>query len=226
MSERLDSIARHVSTAVTAVAICVSCIVSAEGLGSRISGSQIELKVIKNEHVADDAAIAASKLDASLATQSWVTSHGAANPTGMIIMTGGATPAGYVLCDGASYDGTQSAYSALWAVIGTTYGGTGQSSFKVPDLRGRSPFGAGTGTGLSARSLGDKGGEERHTLTISEMPAHTHGIQFWGTSGGNYGLVDSINTGSSGYSNTQSTGGGNPHNTMPPFVVVRFCIKL
>jgi microcystin-dependent protein len=220
----LSDTARSITTMLLTGFLGLALIATADGV-SRINGQQIAYGSITDAHVAANAAIAASKLDPALATQAWVIAHGAANPTGMIIMMGGATPSGYVPCDGATYDGTTSIYQPLWSVIRDTYGGS-QSAFKVPDLRGRAPFGEGAGSGLSQREMGANGGEERHTLTIGEMPAHTHGIQFWGTSGGNYGLVDSNNTGSSGYNSTQGTGGSAPHNTMPPFLIVRYAIKL
>lgn len=96
---------------------------------------------------------------------------------GIIQMFGGSTPpSGWLLCDGSAVSRTQ--YSALFEAIGTTWGaGDGSTTFNLPDLRGRAPIGAGTGSGLSARALGDKGGSQNavvpyHTHTI----AHTHNL--------------------------------------------------
>ncbi|MGJ3244926.1 MAG: tail fiber protein [Elainellaceae cyanobacterium] len=80
---------------------------------------------------------------------------------------------GWLLCDGASYSTTL--YPALFAAIGYTYGGSG-NSFNVPDLRGRVPVGVGQGAGLTDRQLGQSGGEEAHKLTVAEMPQHGHGV--------------------------------------------------
>ena len=95
-------------------------------------------------------------------------------PSGLIQMYGGnAPPAGYLFCDGTAY--SRSTYSGLYNIIGNTYGnGDGVSTFNVPDLRSRVALGSGTGTGLSTRIIGSSGGEETHTLSITEIPSHTH----------------------------------------------------
>lgn len=67
-------------------------------------------------------------------------------------------------------------YDALFALIGTTFGGDGQSTFALPDMRSRVVVGAGQGPGLSPRALGEQGGSESETLTTAKMPAHTHGV--------------------------------------------------
>lgn len=98
------------------------------------------------------------------------------NPTGALIMyAASAAPTGYLLCDGSAVSRTT--FSALFAVIGTTYGvGDGSTTFNVPDLRGRAPIGVGTGTGLTARTLAGTLGEETHLLTGAEsgVPVHNH----------------------------------------------------
>ena len=125
------------------------------------------------------------------AAPSWVTPASSSIPTGSLFpYAGSSAPSGYLLCDGSSVSSTN--YLALHAVISNTYGGsayTGGSglSFNLPDLRGRFPMGAGTGTGLNssgtgapsgssqtARTRGQWGGEETHLLTTSEMPSHSH----------------------------------------------------
>jgi len=198
------------------------------------------------------------------AAPSWVASPGV--PTGSLFpFAGSAAPTGYLLCDGSAVARTGT-YAALFAVIGTTYGsGDGSTTFNLPDLRGRMPLGAGTGVGLNAsgtgkpagtnqtaRTAGQWGGEETHLLTSSEMPQHNHtGVSGYmsansahghlqankqGTSGGQYGLVDSGNSGSSGqpYTATVNTdhyhtipydGSSSRHATMPPFIVANYIIK-
>jgi len=93
---------------------------------------------------------------------------------GEIVVYAGSTipdPA-WLDCDGTSV--LRADYPLLFAVIGTTYGSADSSHFNVPDLRGRTMLGVGTGTGLSTYSLADQGGEESHALSASEGPAHTH----------------------------------------------------
>lgn len=89
---------------------------------------------------------------------------------------GSSAPSGYVLCDGTAYS-TTGTYANLFAVIGTTYGDDGVDTFRVPDLRGRTLVGAGTGTGLTARSRGDEFGAEETTLAETNLPAHTHEVR-------------------------------------------------
>lgn len=95
-------------------------------------------------------------------------------PAGVISMFGGvAAPAGYLLCQGQAV--SRATYAALFAAIGTAYGaGDGSTTFNLPDGRGRSPMGSGTGTGLTNRTLGGVLGAETHTLTEAQMPSHTH----------------------------------------------------
>ena len=115
-------------------------------------------------------------------------------PVGVVNMwVTGTAPTGWLLCDGSTKSTTTNPELAnLYAVIGTTYGGTGATSFRLPDLRGRIPMGAGTGnqydsskvdTGdLSARTLGDYvSNAETHTLTAAEIPGHTHPNALTGT---------------------------------------------
>jgi len=91
----------------------------------------------------------------------------------IIAFAGASSPdARWLSCDGASYLRTN--YPDLFAIIGTTFGSADGSHFNVPDLRGRSPSGVGTGGGLNPVALGDIYGEQDHTLTIAEMPSHDH----------------------------------------------------
>src|SRR5437660_3108739 len=81
-------------------------------------------------------------------------------------------PVGYAYCDGSVMSIAQD--SALFALLGTTYGGDGQNTFNIPDLRGRTTIHAGTGAGLSTYIEGQTGGSETITLTSTQMPVHTH----------------------------------------------------
>ena len=88
------------------------------------------------------------------------------------LFTGNFAPRGWALCDGQLL--AIASNTALFSIIGTTYGGDGRTTFALPDLRGRVPIHAGTGVGLTARSLGSQGGEEVNFITESQLPAHTH----------------------------------------------------
>src|SRR5262249_20636961 len=81
-------------------------------------------------------------------------------------------PKGWALCDGQILPISQS--TALFSLLGTTYGGDGKSNFALPNLQGQTPIQQGQGPGLSLRDLGETGGEESITLLQSEMPAHSH----------------------------------------------------
>ncbi|WP_202393922.1 phage tail protein [Flavobacterium sp. HBTb2-11-1] len=85
---------------------------------------------------------------------------------------GNFAPRGWAFCNGATIDIANN--DALYALLGTTYGGDGQNTFKLPDLQGRVPVGTGQGTGLPNIILGQIGGTENVTMTINQMPSHTH----------------------------------------------------
>lgn len=88
------------------------------------------------------------------------------------LFAGNFAPMGWALCDGKQY--SISMYEATFTILGTTYGGDGQNTFGVPDLRGRIAIGTGTGAGLSNIILGQSGGSESVTMSSSQMPAHIH----------------------------------------------------
>lgn len=88
------------------------------------------------------------------------------------IFAGSFAPEGWNLCDGSLLQVSQ--YSALYALLGTTFGGNGSTTFGVPDLRGRLPVGQGTGPGLTARALAQTGGASQVPLSVSNLPAHSH----------------------------------------------------
>lgn len=157
---------------------------------------------------------------------------------GQIIMFGGNfAPRGWALCDGQLL--AISSHSALFSILGTTYGGDGVSTFGLPDLRGRVAVHAGTGPGLTPRPLGQKSGAETVTLTTNQIPSHNHSLE------GSRGTADSNNPTNNylgvpsspiyennppnvtmGGASIANTGGGQSHNNMQPFQVVNFIIAL
>jgi len=118
---------------------------------------------------------------------------------GQIILVGfNFAPVGFAACDGRLLSIAQN--QALFALLGTTYGGDGQSTFALPDLRGRVPMGQGQGPGLSSRAIGEIGGNETVTLTTNQIAQHTHVIDASATTG-------TIQC-KAGAGNTQSPAGG------------------
>ena len=162
------------------------------------------------------------------------------------IFCGNFAPAGWVFCDGSLLSIAD--YSPLFDLIGTTYGGDGQDTFAVPDLRGRAPMHSGTGidpsTGasLSPRITGEVGGAETVTLTLQQIPNHRHQLGVSsapGTAASPQGTVPADGgNGSAQYTPdtanllTQPTqvlgvaGGSQPHENMRPFLVVNYIISL
>lgn len=90
----------------------------------------------------------------------------------IIIFAGNFAPRGYAFCSGQILSIAQN--TALFSLLGTTYGGNGQTTFALPDLRGRAPIGQGQGPGLANISLGEVAGVESTTILTTQMPAHTH----------------------------------------------------
>lgn len=131
-------------------------------------------------------------------------------------------PANSLPCDGASH--LRSDYPLLYELLHPFYQ-TDSDHFVTPDLRGRTVIGVGTGSGLTARSLGDQDGEEAHTLTTTEMPSHSHTYQPPGTSvpvaAPGEAPVTAINIIPS---STGSAGNDGAHNNMPPFHALNYAI--
>ncbi len=158
------------------------------------------------------------------------------------IFTGNFAPKGWALCDGQIMPISQN--TALFSLLGTTYGGDGKSNFAIPNLQGCAPMQAGQGPGLSLRDLGETGGEQAVTLLQTEMPAHSHTAQAALTGGGVTSPTNNAwASGLKGHapafvaSNPQTneqmnpfgtsiTGGNLPHNNLPPFLGLTFIIAL
>lgn len=152
----------------------------------------------------------------------------------------GRTPNGWQACDGSLLPIAQ--YDALFALIGTTYGGDGQTTFAMPDLRGRLPVHQGQGPGLGYYVIGQVAGTETVTLLPTQMPAHTHGMLATSAaatslSPGNTLLPGAVSgdvfyatdlTGAiAAPMSAQSTtiaGGSQPHDNTMPTLTVQYCI--
>lgn len=140
-------------------------------------------------------------------------------------------PKGWALCNGQFLPINQN--QGLFSLLGTTFGGNGQTTFALPDLRGRTPIHVGSG-----HTLGEKGGEQAHTLTIAEIPTHTHvlnansGNATTPIPGGNLlGAANNLyasptNLTSLSPTMVANTGGSQAHLNMQPFLTLSFCIAL
>ncbi len=140
-------------------------------------------------------------------------------PPGVMFPYGGASaPTGFLVCDGSAV--SRVAFSLLFSAIGSTYGaGDGSSTFNLPDKRGRTSIGSGTGSGLTNRTRGTKLGDETE---IAPLPAHSHGNGAVAYSGGAQGGSASIVN----VTNTAVAGSGNgSHNNMQPSEVDLWIIK-
>ena len=143
-------------------------------------------------------------------------------PSGAILPYGAANaPDNYLLCDGTEV--SRSEYSTLFSIIGTTYGvGNGSTTFNLPNLQGKVPVGFDS-TQTEFDALGETGGAKTHTLTVDEMPAHTHAA---GVVTGGVGGTPEANASGSGTSiNTGSTGGDGAHNNLQPYITLNYIIK-
>lgn len=145
-------------------------------------------------------------------------------------------PRGWAICNGQLQSIAQN--TALFALLGTTYGGDGRTTFGLPDLRGRVPLGHGQGPGLPHYTLGEMGGVADVTLTHSQMPPHTHTVNATNsatskTPGAN---LPAFSTGGAAYGPTadtsmaanmvQPSGNGMPHTNMQPYLAGNWCIAL
>ncbi len=158
------------------------------------------------------------------------------------MFAGNFAPRGWAFCDGQILSIAQ--YSALFSLLGTTYGGDGRTTFALPDLRGRVPMHAGSGPGLTNRPQGQSGGSETNTLTVNQMPSHTHTATannpvyddeansddptgtYPAVSGENMYSDQTSGDGAIPEVTIGNSGGGQAVNNMQPYVTVRFIIAL
>ncbi|MBL7973225.1 MAG: phage tail protein [Prolixibacteraceae bacterium] len=148
-------------------------------------------------------------------------------------------PRGWAWCDGQIMP--LSPNTALFSLLGTTYGGDGRSNFALPNLQGRAPMHPGQGPGLSLHDLGETGGSETVTLLESEIPLHSHPLNFVNSTATssipeNANFASSPQRNASAYANSASNlktasilnpaGGSMPHNNMQPYLTFNFCIAL
>lgn len=142
-------------------------------------------------------------------------------------------PRGWALCNGQLLPINQN--QALFSLLGTTFGGDGRVNFALPDLRGRVPIHAGSG-----HTLGERGGEQAHTLSIAELPAHTHASNASSASPGtnqptgnilasstpNQAYGEATNLVAMNAASITNVGGSQAHLNMQPFLTLSFCIAL
>ena len=152
-------------------------------------------------------------------------------------------PKGWAFCAGQLLPISQN--TALFSLLGTTYGGDGKSTFALPDLQGNFPMHPGQGPGLSLHDLGEMSGTQFVTLLQSEMPAHQHGVgraanaaadsalptnSVWAMAGAGRGAAAAYiagpPTGKVNQNSLAPAGGGLPHNNMQPYLTLNFCIAL
>ena len=154
-------------------------------------------------------------------------------------------PVGWALCDGQMLPISQN--QALFALLGTTFGGNGTTTFGLPDLRSRVPIHQGQGIGLSLYSMGQNGGVENVTLNVSQMPTHNHTVGVNNNTGTtpdptnafpakgytgefrNSTLISNYGTSATGnfaQNAVSQVGGGQPHTNIEPYLCVNFIIAL
>lgn len=150
-------------------------------------------------------------------------------------------PRGWAICSGQILPISQN--TALFSLVGTQYGGNGTSNFALPNLQGAAALDQGSGPGLTQRTVGDVGGEANVTLSLRQLPQHTHSAQCVAnnTTKPTYGPGNALwssdaagdneyNTGAGNVAmNTAAiapTGGGQPHNNLQPYLALNFCIAL
>jgi len=156
------------------------------------------------------------------------------------IFAGNFAPTGWATCDGQLLPISQN--TALFSLLGTTYGGDGRSTFGLPNLQGLTPMQQGQGSGLSSRVIGEIGGEQNVTLLETELPSHAHTAQAYPNAGGlgpaGNSWSDPNQRGISAYTPTSGgntpmspqalslTGQSLPHNNMMPYLGLTFIIAL
>lgn len=156
----------------------------------------------------------------------------------IMLFGGNFAPRGWAFCNGQILSISQN--TALFSLLGTTFGGNGQTTFALPDLRGRVPIHPGQGPGLSNYSPGQQGGTESNTLTQGQMPAHTHAAALNASSNPSSDTLPNGNFLAEGNSYTNTTnaqmnanavslgvaGGSQPFPILQPYLGVNFIIAL
>ena len=154
------------------------------------------------------------------------------------IFAGNFAPRGWAFCNGQLLPISQN--TALFSLLGTTYGGDGRSTTALPNLQGRAPMHPGRGPGLSTRQLGQAGGVETVTLTEAQIPQHTHTVQAVAFPGNSTdpagGAIAQASNSSNLFGPAPDTpmsgsamglaGGSQPHNNLQPFLALNFIIAL
>lgn len=148
-------------------------------------------------------------------------------------------PRGWAFCDGQILPINQN--QSLYSLLGTTYGGDGRTTFALPDIRGRAPIHVGRSDGGGEHRLGQKSGEETHTLAANEMPQHQHLLQASTSDTGRVteaaghilgkgasDLYSDVTSGQipMGSGSVVNAGGGQAHNNMQPYLALNYCIAL
>lgn len=166
-----------------------------------------------------------------------VSPRGFSMPAGTVLPWAGSVqnvPAGYVLCNGATYQVAEQ--GSLFRAIGTTYGQDGTGTFRVPDLRSRVPVGVDT-RDADFNTHGRTGGTKTHTLTVAQMPVHDHDFGYTGqsgsfeqwpynqTAGGNVGFAG-VASGATNFVDIKDAGGGQSHPNLQPYIALNYIIKL
>ena len=151
----------------------------------------------------------------------------------IVLFAGNFAPRGWAMCNGQILSISQN--TALFSILGTTYGGNGVTTFALPDLRGRAPIGFNQGPGLSNHQLGEEGGTETVTLTVGEIPAHQHAqpasnaeqdTNRPGNAVPAKGGVYAGATDGTTLDPTTSAGGNQPHDNRPPYLAINYIIAL
>jgi microcystin-dependent protein len=154
------------------------------------------------------------------------------------MFAGSFAPRGWAFCDGQLLAVSQN--DALFSLLGTIYGGDGRTTFGLPDCRGRIPIHAGHGPGLSERRLGAKGGAEKVTVTVNQLPSHTHPLKgstangLLADPGGNVlagsavlePYEEEVPNEAMASTAVSSVGGSRSHTNLQPFLCVHFIIAL
>ena len=153
------------------------------------------------------------------------------------IFAGNFAPRGWAFCNGQLLPVSQN--TALFSLLGTTYGGDGRTTTALPNLEGRAPMHAGRGPGLTSRRLGQRGGVETVTLTEAQMPNHNHTLRGSEEDGAQLTVANNVlpgagndmyrapaSTGAMASGVLPETGGSQPHNNMQPFLCINFIIAL